>query len=208
MVNRRTGKNNSSFNLGAFLNDYANAIIGLILIFFLLLAYLFVLGPKFAAVKLVIEEDIARQRQLRQMSERKLADLKAVVSLYEKINPADLQKFNRVLPDPYQRETLFGELEEIASRGGWMIDSIGLSSPDDGAAEGEEEGAAVNSADSRLKTLNVSLIVGMIDYAGLKNFLRLIESNLRLFDIVSVDFQPSEGRAYLELQTYYYQSIP
>jgi hypothetical protein len=177
-----------------WLNDYFNVVLAGVLILFLLLAYWFFLGPKFRATQDLIRANIAEQANLYVLSQRKLANLKAVAAVYQTISPADLQKFNGVLPDRYIPERLFGELEEIISSGGWLIKDISVSP------------AAPSSADEKLGQVNVELSLSGLDYIGFKKLLRLLENNLRLLDITSVDFSPGGNSATIIFTTYYYQA--
>lgn len=212
-------KNHNTLN--SFLHNYFNLFLAGVLILFFVLSYWFLLGPKFQATKMAIEENIVEQERIYLSEKKKLADLQTIVELYKKINPADLQKFNGVLPSSYVRERLFGELEEIVGRGGWSINSLeiipekDLSKPaapsttgNGGTAASETAQALFLNKAKDIGQINLTLSLSGIDYAGLKSFLRLIENNLRLFDITSVDFSPTTGVATFKITTYYYQPLP
>lgn len=206
----RNKKNQNTLNL--FLDNYFNALMAGALILFLVLAYLVFLGPKFRAVKAAIQANIKEQENLYAEQQKKLANLQSIVELYKKISQADLQKFNGVLPDIYVRERLFGELEEIIGRGGWMITGVKIIRPEEDAkpAPLAEAGAAVPgpaTPNKKVGSINLELSVGAIDYAGFKNLLRILENNLRLFDVTDVNFSPADNTATIILTTYYYQSV-
>lgn len=197
MINRAQ-KNQNAVNL--FLNTYFNAILAAGLIIFLAAAYIFFLGPKFSTTQATINANIEEQQNLEAISRQKLANLKALAEVYKKINPTDLQKFNSVLPDEYAPERLFGELEEIVSRGGWLLSGIDISQVP--AAEIE------TSANPKLGKINLTLSLSAIDYVGVKSLLKMLENNLRLFDITSVNFSSTADNASLVLTTYYYKTAP
>ncbi len=211
MVNQPVKKQN---NLNVFLNDYFNMILAAALIFFLFLAYLVFLGPKFRATQAAISANTEEKQLLFETTQKRLASLKAVSEIYKKINPADLQKFNSVLPDTYVRERLFGELEEIIGRGGWLVSDIVISQEEAKKAPSQivtEEGTVVTGSapalNKKVGTISLQLNISSIDYPGFKNLLRSLESNLRLFDVTSVEFSPSDDSAAITITTYYYQSI-
>ena len=86
--------------------------------------------------------------------------------MYEKIPIADLDKFNEVLPDDYVKEALFGELEEIITQNGFVVNSISLS--DSGLSiENEEE---ANSKE-KVGSLSINLSLSAINYNNLKKYL-------------------------------------
>ncbi|MFA5754124.1 MAG: hypothetical protein WC905_02045 [Patescibacteria group bacterium] len=215
----RAPKNKNSLNL--ILNDYFNLVLAVILIIFLFGAYFLVLNPKIRTTKQLVQDNIESQIRLYNNSQRKLANLKMVDSLYQKINKADLQKFDSVLPNSYVRERLFGELEEIIGQGGWMIKSIRISSSADDvlatptvspetasespAAEGA--GTEAGNINQQLGRISVHLSLQAIDYTGFKKLLKILETNLRLFDVSQVDISPAEEQAEITLVTYYYRAL-
>lgn len=188
----RDQKNQNSLNL--FLNTYFNVIVVFILSLALTAAYLTLIQPKYEETMLAIQNNIEQQQRLLIEQQKNLASLKVVSELYAKIPAADLAKFNGVLPDNYIKERLFGELEEIISQSGFIVDSISLEK--DVPADGESV--------SKTGAVSLDLSISAIDYAGLKRALRLIENNLRLFDIKEVNFSADGNSVNLTLATYYY----
>ncbi|MFA6194816.1 MAG: hypothetical protein WC719_03685 [Patescibacteria group bacterium] len=211
MSNQPVKKQNS---LNVFLNDYFNIMLAAALIFFLFIAYLVFLGPKFRATQAAISVNTEEKQILFETTQKRLASLKAVSEIYKKISPADLQKFNSVLPDAYVRERLFGELEEIIGRGGWLISDIAISQDEGKKAaapivteEGTATAASAPILNKKIGTISLQLNISSIDYPGFKNLLRLLESNLRLFDVTSIEFSPADDSAAVTITTYYYQSV-
>src|SRR5512138_2197453 len=101
MINRNP-KNKNTFNL--FLNRYFNILLVALVILVLALAYFFLLRPKFDKTLQAIQDNIASQQRLYLEQQNKLANLRTVAELYKKIPVADLDKFNKVLPDDYVKE--------------------------------------------------------------------------------------------------------
>ena len=210
MVNRNQ-KNQNALNL--FLNDYFGAFLAVFLILFLVGAYFFVIRPKYQETLSLVQANIEQQQLIYQNSAKKLANLKALAEIYKKISPTDLQKFNSVLPDAYVRERLFGELEELAGQGGWLVTQISISPAEDPSkalapTESTENIPGAGISDKKLGRVSLEITLSAIDYAGLKNFLKILETNLRLFDVTDVSFSPAESSATLVLTTYYYQTTP
>lgn len=210
MVNRNQ-KNQNALNL--FLNDYFGAFLAVFLILFLVGAYFFVIRPKYQETLSLVQANIEQQQLIYQNSAKKLANLKALAEIYKKISPADLQKFNSVLPDTYVRERLFGELEELAGQGGWLVSKITVAPVADPSLdvvppESIDYRPSANIKDQKLGRVDVEVYMMAIDYAGLKSFLKILETNLRLLDVTAVSFSPSESTAKIALTTYYYQTTP
>jgi len=206
--NRQPQKNKNSVNL--FLNEYFRIIIVASLVLFLALAYFIVLGPRFSIVREAIRTNIESEKNLYANNLRKLESYRAINEVYKKMNPEDLRRFNTVLPDAYVPERLFGEIEEIVSRGGWLVG--GLKIMESGEASGGTEGAALATSSlfalpENVGQYSLELKVTAIDYADFQNLLRILENNLRLFDITSVEFLPSNASVNIIMTTYYYKRV-
>ena len=201
----RPPKNQNSLNL--FLNNYFNALLAAALVIFLTLAAFVLIIPKFQVIQEEVQAKINEEQNFYASSERKLISLQAIGLIYSKISPADLQRFNSVLPDPYAKEKLFGELEETVGTGGWRLDSITINSEDVSArATATATGTLAELNDPHLQAVGVDLTISAIDYAGLKSLLKLLENNLRLIDITSISFSPEDMTVNLKVVTYYYQT--
>ena len=197
-------------DLNLFLNDYYNLIVLFVLILILALSYFLFLSPKLKSTTAIMRDGIESQKRLFHEQERKLRDLQTVKRIYDEITPADLSKFNSVLPDAYVKERLFGELEEIIVRQGFILNSISLIGGEEKLSTSAPMPTMVSDSGGEalvnVGQISISLEVSAIDYAGLKQLLRILETNSRIFDIKSISFSDS-GSAQLEMVTYYYKPL-
>lgn len=195
-------KNQNSLNL--FFNNYFNIILAALLVIFLLVFYFLFLVPKYQTTLAAIKDSISQKQLLYDAQNKKLADLQTISSLYKKIDVNDLKKFNNVLSDDYVKESLFGEIEEIVSQNGFIVNSIGIT------RFGEEKANAApkvqpSSLGSNLGEIDITLAISAIDYASFKNLVKTFETNLRLMDISQISFSATDSAASLTLRTYYYK---
>ncbi len=204
MLETNLAKKNS-FN--TFLNSYFNLFVVVLLSFLLIMSYFLILKPKVDKTVMAIEENISYHQKLLQSEKTKLLSLEAVIANYNDIDAIDIERVNRILPNDYDKELLYGEIEELITRNGFIPTSITLKK------DGEEALAAgaapVNTkleskVSEKVGIINISLSIASVDYAGLKNLLNILESNLRLLDVkqLSLDGGSSGG---LELATYFYK---
>lgn len=193
--------------LNLFLNEYFNVIVLVGMIFIFLFAYLFFLGPKFKLTTAAIMDNVEAQKRLHAEQVKKLRDLETIKRLHDDIAPADLARFNSVLPNRYIKEALFGELEEIIVQQGFLIQSVDIQADKDASSPNLAGMPDMGSGGDggRVGQIRITISVGAIDYAGFKQLLRTLEANSRLFDIDSVDFSEGGNSATLELITYYYK---
>lgn len=189
-----------------FLNKYFNLILSFFVLALLVAAYFLFIGPKFQSTRSVIQDNIANQKALYAQQKKKSNSLKEIAKTYSEISTADLEKFNTVLPLVYQQERLFGEFEEIIAKGGWILNAVEILDSENDSPSLQEASSMTGSANDKVQELRISLTVQAIDYAGLKTLLKMLENNLRLFDVVDVNF--SGESVGIILNTYYYGDAP
>lgn len=196
-------------NINIFLNEYFNVIVLLVSVFIFVVAYFVILNPKIKTTTMLITDNIATQKKLYAEQEKKLTELKTINQVYDDILPSDLHKFNRVLPSNYVKESLYGELEEIVIRNGFVLGSVLIEESDKEEASNPAQdlptigGTAALSQNIGKVTFVAS--INTIDYRGLKKLLNSLESSARLFDIDMIDFSESEDVVELRIATYYYK---
>lgn len=196
----RPQKNKNALNL--FLNIYFNIFMVFVVLLVLFFSYTLIIRPKYDDTMVAIKTNLEKQQRLYTEQSKKLNSLKIVADLYKKIPSADLDKFNGVLPDNYVKEVLFGELGEIIGENGFILNSVTINDPL--AVKAQPGTPEVAVSQGKVGKLNLQLAISAVDYAGFKNLLKLLESNLRLFDITSVNFSPGGNSADITLTTYYY----
>jgi len=205
MDNNNLVKKNYVNNL---LNTYFNLFVVIFISFALLITYFLLLKPKVDETTNAISENISSHEKVLQAEKTKLANLQDAVLAYQNINPVDLTRVNSILPDDYAKESLYGEIEEIIIQNGFIPTLISLNK------EGESAGIMASTTDTSVKVgtakisdkigvIGVTVNITSIDYAGMKNLLNVLESNLRMLDVQQVSL--TGGGATLKLYTYYYK---
>lgn len=203
MTDNKISQQNSLNNL---LNKFFNLFVVILTSFLLLMSYYLILKPKVDATTAAISDNIGQQQKIVQAEQTKLNSLKKSIESFKKINPIDSARVNAILPNDYNKEKLFGEFEEIITKNGYEANSIVLTKEGENAkneAGAGAKGVTLNKVSDKVGIVNVSLTIGSIDYANLKNFLGILENNLRILDITSVSL--SGNSASLQLLTYYYK---
>lgn len=198
-----------TINLNSFLNEYFDTVSVLVVAVIFMVAFLFVIQPKFNRTLNAIKDNINQQQKVYFDQRSRLESLKSAAVLYEKIkssNLSDVRKVNEILPEDYPKEKLFGEFEEIIVKNGFILSSISVSRED----IKKEGGTGYKTAFGRALPNNigrfyVNLSVGAIDYAGLKNLLAAFEANSRLIDVANLTFSPEAKTAQIQFYTYYFQ---
>lgn len=204
----KDGKIRQQNIINNLLNQYFNIFVVVLASFLLVMSYFLILKPKLDTTTVAISDNINQQQRIYQAEKSKLNSLVAAVEAYKMVDPLDLERINKILPGEYNKEKLFGELEEIIINNGYEPSSISLTKENEeakvvGAGNGDKA-ALLPKASDKVGVINISLAIGSIDYANLKNFLGVLENNIRIFDVSSVSL--SGGRsANIQLLTYYYK---
>ncbi len=197
MTNNNLSKQNYVNNL---LNSYFNLFVVILVSFLLLLSYFLLLKPKVDETTNAISENISSHERLLQAEKDKLASLQEAVLAYDKIDKVDLERVNGILPDEYDKEALFGEIEEVILQNGFIPTSISLSKED--SATSTEKTAAISG--SKIGKVGIELSIASVNYAGMKNLLEVLESNLRMLDVKKLSLSDG-GSGSIEIDTYYYK---
>lgn len=196
-------------NFNTNLNANFNLLIVFIVLILLLASYFMIIRPKFETTLVAIKANIDQQEKFYQSQRQKLVNLQAAVALYRKIGSDNIEKVNGILPDEYAKEKLFGELEDLLLQKGLMLDSLSL------VKEGEDDsGEPMAARDKNSLAIPYAQHVGVIraemslssvDYVALKNLLPLLEAQLQLIDVESLDFDPAGQTVNLTFYTYYFK---
>jgi len=165
------------------------------------------LRPKADEVVLSAQETIYSQQRLLQAEQARLDRLTAAVEAYSQINPVDIERVNNILPSDYDKEALFGEVEELINNQGFILTSLVIKKDTDkveDASVTEEEAPLLPEISENIGTIYLQLEVAAIDYAGLKNLLISLEKNLKFLEVANVSLS-GDDTASLTLVTYYYK---
>lgn len=194
-------------SLNMFLNQFFNIGAIFIIIILLVLSYFLILTPKFEQTLLAIQANNDQQQKIYSEEKKKLDNLKDMIAAYQKINPIDQQRINAILPPDYNKEQLYGEIEELVNQNGFQLQDLAIAK--DNEIDLNKTPVAPTSTTPNLPagvgTISIDLQINAIDYAGLKNLIIVLENHLRLMDIDSLSLSPDGKIADLKVLTYYYK---
>lgn len=162
------------------------------IVFFVILAvgYIFLVQPKYKNVteKQKTEEN-KKVQELESLSGY-LKKMQAYREEYNKISQADKERVDAMIAGKYLPENVFTDMEKLIFSRGMILDSIEVnaSTPDKKTGTGE----AV-----------IKLDISGVNYEDFKKLLAVFENSLRLMDVKSLSFSPSQNTALLVISTYY-----
>ena len=182
-------------------------VIGIILVIGLL-GYVFLIGPKYAAIQGVgLLEFTSKQQQLEQ-KKQELARLEQLARDFFDLNTSELQRIEEVLPKSPKSGDLLAQFEVLANRSEVQLNSISVNKGDTFPVvdAGETDVVTQTPALQSVGVLDINIKVASLDsYDKLKVFLDNIEKNMRLVDLTSLQYlTESEQDTYsLNLKAYY-----
>ncbi len=184
-------------------SKYFALIIFLVVVVVLVLFYLFLINPKLKDSVSKVQNDINFQQNIWNIERQKLTQMQESLDYFRKIDSDDVEFLESVIPHPYPKEKLFGEIEDIILLNGYTLTSLSI---DEVEPLITNEGTQTEENKfENLQVINISLDILGLDYSAMKRFLPVLENQLPLMDIVNLEFSPSDETLSLNIYTYYFK---
>lgn len=202
-------------------NTYIGWLIALIVVIVLAAGYMWVIGPKIAAISDKSQTYLPNKENtltdLRAV-ESKLIELRQEYATIQTTRQGSLDKLFAVIPNQPDFPSLFVQAEYLANKRKLKLLSIDISRPSDPALSERRVPAAGQSGSAEqqldilprnVSSLSITVKLGPGTYEDLKAYLDDLEKNLRLFDIQTLAFDPIDPKTLkstgfnLTLKTYY-----
>lgn len=194
------------------INYFGSLALALALIIFAVGLFLYVY-PKYQ--QLIKGNDAAKKQQQAEYKIKfgYLAAVNDLKNSYQSISAADKEKVEAMVPVNGQAIGLISEIEAIALKNGVTLNYVKIAEDPTGqpgakikVESGEKSGAPAGSfnklpAGVGLTKMEISL--SSVNYAVLKNLLKVFESNLRLLDLAEINYDVSGKRVTLTVYAYY-----
>jgi len=187
------------------LNTYYKYIsIGLVVVVFILGAW-FVLWPKFSDIRHQNNNKVPELRQERDDKKLYLSKLKTLEEKYSYIasaeNSRELEKINNILPDKANVQSLFVEIERLVTESGFVLEQISINDVKTDIDQLIEFQVADfmdwDGLPPELKAVDIEISVEGGGYNEFKGLLKRIEDNVRLFNLVTVNFSALSEPSYV-----------
>ena len=189
--------------INVFLSRYFRYLSIIIALLVMAGAYFYLLKPKYNKILLEIDNTKNTQEAEREDLDQYYNKLLDYIAEYKKIKKADIEKISKLAPMDADYGKLFTDFEAIIKEQGFILNSLSIN-PDVKAvknkASGKEKSSVLPSVIGRIK---ISADISGVDYESLKHLLGVIENNLRLMDVNSLNWSPDNASANLEITTYY-----
>lgn len=187
------------------IGKYFNLIMLFIVLIVFAIGYGYILEPKYDNVSTVIAQRNTLKLNNLAILENNLNTINRYKQTYNKIGEERLYKINTILPPFESNEEFFTMFEEMILKRGYLLTSLNVSSDASAhvSAKKASVAAATTGKDPQIGTINISMSLIGIDYKGMKTLLKMIENNLRIMDITTLNFQYDSETLSLDISTYY-----
>jgi len=148
-----------------------------------------VVGPMFNEYQSI---DVATKKAEYDEYRSVLDRFQKILTDWDAISREDKDRLNYFLPSDKDIPELITMISDMAEQSGFVVTMVTLT---------EVEQPVIDRTNVFPLVVSMSLEGG--NYASLKNFTTKVESNLRLIDVASLNFQSNIGTYILNLNTYY-----
>lgn len=207
--------------ISSFLNSHFQYFSFLVLFFVFWFSFNFIIEPKYEKISLASSEILETKKSLFISEYKELASYKKNIDIFESINSGDMDKISKMIPSEYSRDDLFTEFTYFLMKNNFNVKSISVSNAENISVEKQalsrRSGASENPEFFRKTQVSLPLPPGIgswliraevsnITYTDLKYLLDIIENNLKLVDVVSIDFDPAANIVSFDALTYFYKN--
>lgn len=190
------------------LNKYFKWLVVVIVILMLVGGYFWVIKPKYQQTLDSIKTELKLKKQSYLSKKEKMKKVNKLASVYNDMGHQKIERINTFLPTGRDYEQLFTEMDSLVSQNGMILNMMSISAGGEKSRQDQTGQQGENSLQrdlpSEVKTVKMNLEVTGTDYSGLKSLISSMENNLRLMDVVEVNFSPNKKTVQLVVWTYYF----
>lgn len=172
------------------------------------LSYFFLITPKYDEILELNKSDKNKLNVEYLRAKNRFNELRYLTGAYKEVDEEYKNNIAVMLPEESREDDLFSKIEYLVKTNGANPISISLEN-DNRKAEASRANAATGASvvipetSSNVGKVKISLSLLVSDYDNFKNLLIAFENNLRIMDVVNIDFDPESNKASLILYTYY-----
>lgn len=172
----------------------------------LVLSYIFILSPKVSSIRSIRGAQYDAIAKEKSDLEQKLSYLAKAQESKRNISQREIENIDSVIPTSPLSPQILAGLEQIAKTSNVVIEGIDLAIPDANTnkkIDPAKEAVKEPDLPEGVFTVEVILSIRSGPYDNLKLFLSNIEKNIRLMDIISVNYTPASKNYIISARAYY-----
>ncbi len=210
--------------INSFLNNNFQYFSFLMLFFVFWFSFNFILLPKYEKVVKTSNEVLETKKEMFIKEYRELVSYRKNIEVFESIDKGEVDKINKMVPKNVLRDDVFMEFAYFLMKNNFNIKSLKVSDPlesstisQTGSRRSMVAPGSGLEIDSRLTQMAYSLPsniaswaikaeISAVNYVDLKYLLDIIENNLKITDIVYLEFNPESKTVKFDALVYYFKN--
>ncbi len=187
----------------AFLDKNFKWFVIMVVIVVFIFGFLSLIKPKYDNTKKIIESMNKQENLEIQSKKRELTQIKKILTDYGTITEKEKDKLFKIIPEKYDHEELFSEINHLVTRNGLVMNQLSISLDKSSNSENVKGTTAKKDfSDEDIGVININLSVeGITSYNMFKTFLNTLENYLKLLDVETANY--GTGFATFTIKTYY-----
>ncbi|HNV97247.1 MAG TPA: type 4a pilus biogenesis protein PilO [bacterium] len=180
-------------------------ILEIVLVFFV--SYFYLIKPKFNQLlnSIAVLKDKNVELETVIDYQNKFIDLQNSYNKIENKNKGDIQKLRDILPEDKYLPELMAQVEALAIDQGLVLANITIDSSSNVKSSPDENETKGSSDIIREIQVSINILGGNGTYDKVKEFLKAMESHIRLIDIMSFSFDEKMTAYSIVFKTYFLQ---
>ncbi len=168
-------------------------IIGFVVSLLILIIGLFsFILPRYTAVQELGGLNYNQKLAELESKESYLQDLRGLRANLNLVTPEDLERVELIVPEGKDIPGIFSQMQQFAKEAKMELLSVAVN--EGGAVSTAPTSSGVAGASSKLRTVNVSVVLGgALNYEGLKNFLNVVSRQAPILDLTAISYAPGAG---------------
>ncbi|MFA5420631.1 MAG: hypothetical protein WC280_01215 [Patescibacteria group bacterium] len=224
-------KMRTSNKINSFLNSNFQFVSILLIIAVFWFSFVYILSPKYDRIIKESTEILKENKENFVREYRVLADNRESINTFNQIKEEDVDKIMKIVPESYSRDSLFTWFTYFLMKNNYNVRSVKIidinevnktQQTDQTARRGvgevtAEQGVATTSlsyspnhfnslpydVSSRLGAWVINVQISGVTYPDLRYLVDIIEKNLKIIDVISLDFNPGARVVEIEALSYY-----
>lgn len=210
--------------INSFLNKNFQYFSFLLLFLVFLFSFKFILLPKYEKAVITSNEVLEAKNRIFEKEYRELVSYRKNIEVFESIDKGEIDKIGKMIPRNTSREDVFMEFAYFLMKNNFNIKSLNVSdpletstperisrramalAPDSNSELDSKISQRIYSLPNNISSWLVKAEVSAVNYIDLKYLLDIIENNLKITDIINLDFDPTSKTVSFDALVYYFKN--
>jgi hypothetical protein len=195
--------------------NYGKLILAIVIFASLLAGYYFFIKPSFEKMNSENSQRISELKMSIDRAEKTKAMLVSFLGGYSKLDPKEIQRIAKMLPEDDNYVALLPHIEYLVLRKGYALQSVQVNriesadtlekAPDQPGGKGDASMRVNELIKNHIGIMKINFSATGANYDGFKSLLADLENNLRLMDVEVLSYDPTSKSSQFTITAYYWR---